>query len=937
MASLPPPNVPDPESFGLLDKKIVAFLDKKGIKIPTNPQKEAIKYVLNKNNVLLISPTGTGKTEAVLLPIFNLILENYEKRIYCVYITPLKALNRDLVERMEAWGSELGIDIEVRHGDTSNYVRSQQANDPPHILITTPETLQAILVGKKMKEHLKSVEFIVIDEIHEIYKEKRGIQLAVAIERLKSIIGRDFRRIGLSATVGNKEGIAGLLQGSSKDKIKVIDIKMNKPFSLDIEWPEIKDEDIEMGKKISSSPQACSVIRKIIEGYSKKKGVLIFVNTREGAELLSSRFRELNEKIGVHHSSLSKESRLNTEKSFKNGDMDGLVCTSSLQLGIDIGRIETVMQFMSPRRIEILLQRIGRSRHTVDGISEGHILVIDEDDAVESIAVSKLAKQGVLEPIKTRKKPYDVLAHQIVGLIMDGQKDPKKEFDIVKSSSPFENIEYPEFLEVLNLLASLHLIRKYSDGVGLTKGSFEYYFSNLSMIPDTKGFDVINIENKGKIAQIHEEFAAELEQGDAFIVGGKCWRVLSKEDKIMVEPSKMANNAPEWVGEMMPVDYIVAQKVAEIKNQVWSLEEDKATAWLKNYCLENGCSIDEKAANSVVKDAKKLHTEPSKDKIVIERFGKDYVVLHSYFGSLANETIGRVLSSYLTLKYGTSVGLRCDQYRIALKFPVKADPGVVKEALEKLDPSFIESTLRTVLKHGALFKQRFLHVARRFGVVSRGAKFSKLGIKRLVETFEMSPVFEETLQELFNEKLDLENTKKIAALIKEGKIKLEIVEKESEFAKRFLEQYDPEIVVSDKPKAEILQMIKEKLENRRVELACLYCKKWKSSLLVKNTNISCPVCNSRLITSGYVEDLKLITKRDLDAQEKHKLLKLRKMADLYLSYGKNAMLCIAARGIGPDTATRILRKSRNEEELLQNILEAEKQYTKTRVFWDKKP
>lgn len=927
----------DPESFGLLDKRIVAFLEKRGIKTPTNPQKEAIKCVLNKNNLLLISPTGTGKTEAVLLPIFNLILENHDKRIYCVYITPLKALNRDLVERMEAWGSELGIDIEVRHGDTSNYVRSQQASDPPHVLITTPETLQAILVGKRMKEHLKSVEFIVIDEIHEIYKEKRGIQLAVAIERLKAIIGRDFRRIGLSATVGNKEGIASLLQGSSKDKIKVIDIKMNKPFSLGIDWPEIKDEDIEMGKKINSSPQACSVIRKITEGYSKKKGVLIFVNTREGAELLSSRFRELNEKIGVHHSSLSKESRLNTEKSFKNGDMDGLVCTSSLQLGIDIGRIETVMQFMSPRRIEILLQRIGRSKHTTDGVSEGQILVIDEDDAIESIAVSKLAKLGVLEPINGRKKPYDVLAHQIVGLIMDGQKDPKKEFDIVKSSSPFENLEYSEFLEVLNLLASLHLIRKYTDGVGLTKGSFEYYFSNLSMIPDTKGFDVINIENKGKIAQIHEEFAAELEQGDAFIVGGKCWRVLSKEDKIMVEPSKMANNAPEWVGEQMPVDFTVSQTVAEIKNQIWNLDEDKGAVWLRNYCLESGCSIGEKVVNSVVNDTKRLHTEPSKDKIVIERFGKDYVVLHSYFGSLANETIGRVLSSYLTLKYGTSVGLRCDQYRIALKFPVKAEPVVVKEALEKLDPAFIESTLRTVLKHGALFKQRFLHVARRFGVVSRGAKFSKLGIKRLIETFEMSPVFEETLQELFSEKLDLENTKKIAGLIKDGKIKLEIVEKESEFAKRFLEQYDPEIVVSDRPKAEILQMIKEKLENRRVELACLYCKKWRSSLLVKNSGISCPICNSRLITSGYEEDLKLITKRELDAQEKHKLLKLRKLADLYLSYGKNALLCIAARGIGPDTAARILSKSRSEEELLQNILEAEKQYTKTRMFWDKKP
>lgn len=916
--------------FDILDPGIISVLKRMNFQEPTNPQKDAIKDIIQKKNVLLVAPTGSGKTEAALLPIFDLLLKN-PKRIFCLYITPLKALNRDLLDRLEIWSDSLEIDVEVRHGDTSSYVRSQQAKDPPHILITTPETFQSILVGKKMREHLKNVQFVVIDEIHELAEEKRGIQLFIGLERLKKLIGRDFCRIGLSATVGNKEKIAEVLQGSS-NKVEIIESKVPRGMKISVEYPKPKEEDFKLSEKIYTSPEAYARIKRIIELYKAKRGVLIFVNTRETAEILSSRLKSLEEKIGVHHSSLSKDSRLKAEKDFKEKTLDGLVCTSSLGLGIDIGHIDAVIQYMSPRRIDMLLQRVGRSGHRAGGTSEGYILVTDVDDAIEGAVIAKLALAGVLEPVKIPANSFDVLAHQIVGLTFDERIDVKKAFEIVKNSVPFKKLEFEEFMGVVDILTSLWLLRRYDDVLGLTKGSFEYYFSNLSMIPDTKNFDVINITMREKIAKIDEEFAAELDVGDAFIARGSCWKVVSKEeDRIMVESIKFAANAPEWTGELLPVEFVVAKEVGNLKKILWSKSREEGTKYLKeNYPVDENLSLE------IIDDIKQLKSQPSPEKIVIECI-ENYIVIHAHFGNKVNETLGRVLASYLTLKYGNSVGLKTDQYRIMLQIPGKASAEFVKEALEKMDPQFMESTLETVLKHSQLFKHRFLHVARRFGIVSRDAKFTKFGLKKLVDVYEMTPVFRETIKEIFNDKMDLENALEIIKGIKSGSVVVEISGSQSDFALRFMKQYAPEIVASEKPKKEIIRLVRERLEGRKLDLICLYCKQWYMTLTVRNSEVSCQVCGSKLLGMGTREDLKLFKKKEHDAQEKHKLWRIRKSADLYLTYGKKAFVCLAGYGIGPDTAARILVKAQNDDELIEKIIEAEKQYARTRVYWDIKP
>ena len=288
---------------------------------PTLPQEQAIPAILAGENVLLIAPTGTGKTEAASLPIFHKILAGERKGTQAVYITPLRALNRDMLRRFQEWGETLHISVAVRHGDTSQADRRKQSLRPPDLLITTPETLQVMLTGKLLRQNLSAVKTVVVDEVHEMAASKRGSQLAVLLERLVELAG-DFQRIGLSATVGSPEAVARLLVGTHRSfKIVQADVERAERFSggqpqsqagATTPWPSTLECD----------PRLAAQIRFIRETVRSRK-CLIFVNTRQAAEVLGSRFRQLGEPIGVHHGSLSVEARVEAEEAFKGGELAG--------------------------------------------------------------------------------------------------------------------------------------------------------------------------------------------------------------------------------------------------------------------------------------------------------------------------------------------------------------------------------------------------------------------------------------------------------------------------------------------------------------------------------------------------------------------------------------------------------------------------------------
>ncbi|MCS7131300.1 MAG: DEAD/DEAH box helicase, partial [Hadesarchaea archaeon] len=297
--------------FDELDERVLLAAKEFSLREPTKPQELAIPKILEGKHVLLIAPTGTGKTEAALLPIFSMCLSQQQPPgIKILYIAPLRALNRDMLTRLTRWAEILGLSIAVRHGDTAVREREMQARRPPDMLITTPETLQAIIPGKRMKEHLKTVRWVIVDEVHELAEDKRGVQLSIGLERLVELAG-EFQRVGLSATIGSPRKVAKFLAGSSRD-VEIVDASGIKEMRILVECPTPTKSDIELSERLFTGPAMAARLRHLRELMDKHGSTLIFVNTREMAEILGSRLKLLDPSfsVEVHHGSLSKEVRI---------------------------------------------------------------------------------------------------------------------------------------------------------------------------------------------------------------------------------------------------------------------------------------------------------------------------------------------------------------------------------------------------------------------------------------------------------------------------------------------------------------------------------------------------------------------------------------------------------------------------------------------------
>src|SRR5713101_29650 len=341
--------------FSALKPPVLRRLEKEGFLQASPIQELAIPAILNGDNVLLIAPTGTGKTLAAMLPVLDKFLESRaeEKRhgISILYVTPLRALNRDLLRRLEEMGRDLDVKIQVRHGDTPLSARAQQARSPPDLMITTPETLQAILIGKKMSEHLKAVRWVIVDEVHELATDERGVQLSVALERLLDLTGIEFQRIGLSATIGEPDRIGQFLVGASR-KVSVLRSDEVRGLQIKVNSVQPSNEDHKEAEQLGLPPSTVARARRILDLIETHESTLVFTNTREHAEALAAQLSALGAigRVKVHHGSLSREIREEAEKDFQEGRVRALICTSSLELGIDIGSVDFIVQFTSPRK-----------------------------------------------------------------------------------------------------------------------------------------------------------------------------------------------------------------------------------------------------------------------------------------------------------------------------------------------------------------------------------------------------------------------------------------------------------------------------------------------------------------------------------------------------------------------------------------------------------
>ena len=893
---------------------------------------------------MLISPTGTGKTLAALLPIFTLWLKNKPKPISILYISPLKSLNRDVVEHMLHWCNELGIEVAVRHGDTSAYERKLQVEFPNDMMIVTLETLQPILVGKKIREYLKNVKWVIIDEVHELVDSKRGTQLAIALERLKALAGHDFQIIGLSATVGSPEKVARFLCPSGN--IEIIKAVQPKAMEIKVLSPKPEAQDEKIANKLFVSKETATRLRTIMELIKKSRSVLTFTNTREFAEILASRIKALDKDfpVAVHHSSLSKEVRIKAEKEFKEEKIKSIIATSSLQLGIDIGSVDLVLQYMSPRTVTQAIQRIGRSGHGVERTSKGIIIATDEDDIFESAVIARKALSGEIEDLRLHENSYDVLAHQLVGLTLDNWKiEVQKAYELVKRAYPYKNLSFKEFLEVCNQLQQLGLIFLNSF-IKKRRRGFEYYFNQLSTIPDTKQFKVFNSLDNSFVGVLDEEFVAlNCEPGLTFILKGEAYKVISvEEDKILVEPVEDLEAAvPGWEGELIPVPFEVAQEVGRLRSLIYSQLKRKSKREIVGWLLSS-YPIDENCAKKMVKLIEKqgeYGVVPDDKTILIEDY-ENFVLIHACFGSLVNETLGRFISSSLTARIG-SVGLKTDAYRIILNLQVK-NLDLLKEILFKTKPEHLKNYIELSLPNTKLFQWKFVHVAKRFGAIARDAEYGKVKLEKIIESYEGTPIFKETLKELETEKFDLEKSEEILRKIQSGEIKVVFKQGLSPLGKIGLKHEFLEIVGASRPEAEIFELFKKRLLNTSVKLVCMNCGQWQQTFLVKEVDerIKCKKCEAKLlaiVSPANQEAQKLLKKSmrgALSKIEKKRLDKLIQTADLFLVYGSRAVKALAARGIGPETAKKLLaRFYKDEDEFLKAILEAERNYLRTKRYW----
>lgn len=950
--------------FKLLAKPIQDILKELGLSEPTEPQVKAIPFVLKGKNVLLVAPTGSGKTEAVLLPLFSKILEKPKRQgISVLYITPLRALNRDMIKRLSYWALKLNLSIQVRHGDTETKIRRKQAIQPPDILVTTPETLQAILPGSRMQKHLSHIRCIIIDEVHKLAASKRGTQLSVGLERLAGLAGRNFQRIGLSATIESPGKAAKFVAGNGRP-IEVLDISLPKGYMYTVEYPTPIDVDYDSAQKLRTAPEAAARIRHMLDLVRKHTSTLIFVNSRTNAEMLGHRFSLLTDDIAVHHGSLSKEERMRIEDEFKANTLKAIVCTSTMELGVDIGQVDLVIQYLSPRQVGSLIQRVGRSGHRLNLTSKGAIVAAFSEDVLESLAAAQRARKGQLEPLLIHENALDVVAHQTAGILMDKRTIAVDEvLKIFHHAYPFRNLSRANLLEVANYLHILREVRLEGEVLKKTKRTRDYYYRNLSMIPDERRYPIVDVLSDRRIGTLGDEFMAlRARVGLSFICKGKVWRIVQIEDEtgmVYVVPSEDQFAAiPGWDGEMLPVPFDLAKEVGRLREKIAEELKKGESVKLAAEKLAKKLGVEKNALIESVREIDAYLKEnlplPTHDRILLEAFDK-YIVVHACFGEIVNRTLGSIFDAILS-DHELIVAWWNDGYRILIEMPRKVEVKTlekVSQLLFNLSSNKVDKAFDEYVGARFPFSYKMKFVAERFGALPRGKTMSMERMAALPSRFKKTPIYEETIREAMIEKVDITTVKRIMKDINEGKVRVNAVlrlEKPTPLAYHIFAKYSEvaELMAPEHIVLSNIERMKKSTLARTVRLLCLSCGNLIKERRVRDLpeKLVCKKCGSGLLAKlmrrqdpGTLRSL-LEQRREgkkLIPEELDDLVYARRTADLILSYGKKAIVALQTRGVGPETAFRILgRMHPREDEFYMDLLKAKIQYLRTKPFWAEK-
>ncbi|MFB6471187.1 MAG: helicase-related protein [Vulcanisaeta sp. AZ3] len=711
-------------------------------------------------------------------------------------------------------------------------------------------------------------------------------------------------------------------------------------------------------------PEAVSRLRLIKNLVSKNGATIIFVNTRSMAELLMYRFAMLGyDSVGIHHSSLSKVSRITTERAFKDGKLKAVIATSSLELGIDIGHVDFIIQYLSPHQVVRLVQRIGRSGHRLDKVPKGVVITEDLNDTLESISIINRARSGLLELTQIPEKPYDVLVHQIVGLLMIKSRWTIDElYNLIRRAYPYRNLTIEEFKGILRFMSDVlnprlaYFIE--NEGIVLKPSGFRarremyrYFFDQMSMIPDEKHYLVINQVNEEPIGMLDEAFIAEYgEPGIKFVFRGGVW-VLQKivGDTVYVVPAKDAIGAiPSWVGEEIPVPFEVAQDVGSIKEEISDyVTKVGPEAAVDIYSKKLGISKDSISyvVNKIMEHMESGVPMPSHRLILLERVG-DLIVLYTHGGTLVNRTIARLLGEVLTERLGYPVGVQQDAYAVIIQLP---RPGIdmalitqtIFDVAEMNEKAFIDYAIRAITKTG-IFKRKFVHVARRFNVIRKDRDLSDLAITNLIELYKGTPVFTETLKEVLVRDFDLDNTYSFLKSLTTKNRELKIIER-NEFSPMSKEIMDKishrlEIMAPEKLDKLVKESVKARLLNESVTLVCLNCG-WIGS--VRNKDLpdkpKCPNCGSERLGVLRLDEERVrpVIERWREgrarSEDEEIIQRVNRTADLVSKFGKLAVLALSSR-VKIEDIEEFLPKINNIDKLVLVIHELERRELKRRFM-----
>jgi ATP-dependent helicase Lhr and Lhr-like helicase len=639
---------------------------------PTPAQEAGWPAIASGADALIAAPTGSGKTLAAFLWSLDRLLgaaaaDTLEDRTYVVYVSPLKALGNDVHKNLQqpladlralaaADGQELpALRVMVRTGDTPAHERQAMTRRPPHVLITTPESLYILLTADRSRRFLAGAETVVVDEIHAVAQDKRGAHLALSLERLDALAGRRLQRIGLSATQRPVEEVGRLLVGAPRPLPIIVDVGHRRALDLSIWAP---DEPL---GPIATHEQWAEVYDRIATLAGEHRTTIVFVNTRRLVERIAHALEERlgTGRVAAHHGSMSRRARIDAEERLKTGRIPVVVATGSLELGIDVGTVDLVCQIGAPRALASLIQRIGRSGHARGATPKGVVFPLTRDDLVQAAAAVRAVRAGELDALAVPAGPRDVLAQQCVAIAAAGEIGVEELFSVVRGAYPFRDLARHEFDAVLELLAegvatrrgrrSAHLHYDRVNGrVRARRGARLVAITSGGAIPDTADYEVVEEPHGALVGTVNEDFAVESMRGDIFLLGNRSWRILRVEAaRMRVEDAHGAPpTIPFWLGEAPSRTRELSAAVSRLREEV-AEQGAAALPW-----LEADCGLAPDVAGQLVTYVLEAHAAlggvvPTDRVVVAERFfdeaGGMQLVVHAPFGGRINRAFGLAL------------------------------------------------------------------------------------------------------------------------------------------------------------------------------------------------------------------------------------------------------------------------------------------------------